>query len=367
MKVPFIDFNYELEGNEEEYSELLLNHIRNGEFIGGNAVSEFEDSLAEYLQTENVISVGNGTDALIIALESLELTKKEVIVPAFSFFATSEAIVQAGLVPKFVDVSIEDCNIDTAQIEKNISKNTGAILPVHLFGKSSNMTEILSLSEKYNLNIVEDTAQSFGTKFNENFLGTIGDVGCLSFFPTKTLGAYGDGGAIVTDNKKIAERARMLKNHGASKKYYNEIIGYNSRLDSLQASFLNIKIKNVNKLISLRKEAGEFYNKIFEDNDKLTILSNNDSTFNYYSIIIKNDMRDELQNYLTGEGIACAIYYPRTLPSLPAHNVPDSFPNAEFLSNNILSIPIFPSIQQKQQIYVAEKINEFFSIKKLKQ
>ena len=154
MKVPFIDFNYELEGNEEEYSELLLNHIRNGEFIGGNAVSEFEDSLAEYLQTENVISVGNGTDALIIALESLELTKKEVIVPAFSFFATSEAIVQAGLVPKFVDVSIEDCNIDTAQIEKNISKNTGAILPVHLFGKSSNMTEILSLSEKYKLNIV---------------------------------------------------------------------------------------------------------------------------------------------------------------------------------------------------------------------
>jgi len=360
MKVPFIDFSYEFEGNEDDYSELLLRHLRNGEFIGGKAVSEFEENLSKYLNTENVISVGNGTDALIIALESLELENKEVIVPAFSFFATSEAIVQAGLVPKFVDVSIEDCNIDTAQIEKNISKNTGAILPVHLFGKSSDMAEISSIADKYNLKIVEDTAQSFGTIYNEKFLGTIGDVGCFSFFPTKTLGAYGDGGAIITDNKKIAERARMLKNHGASKKYYNEIIGYNSRLDSIQASFLNMKLEKINKLISLRKKAGEFYNKILKDNENLTIVGNQDSSFNYYSIIIKNGSRDELQTYLTESEISSTIYYPRTLPSLPAHDVKESFPNAEFLSKNILALPIFPSIQENQQLYVAEKINDFF-------
>jgi len=242
MKVPFIDFSFELKNNEDDYSELLLRHLKNGEFIGGKAVSEFEKNLSQYLKTENVISVGNGTDALIIALESLELENKEVIVPAFSFFATSEAIVQAGLVPKFVDVSIEDCNIDIEQIEKNISKNTGAILPVHLFGKSSDMTEILLIADKYSLKIIEDTAQSFGTVYDEKFLGTIGDVGCFSFFPTKTLGAYGDGGAIVTDNKRVAERARMLKNHGASRKYYNELIGYNSRLDSIHASFLKLKL-----------------------------------------------------------------------------------------------------------------------------
>ena len=360
MKVPFIDFSYELEGNEDDYSELLFKHLRNGEFIGGNAVTEFEENLSKYLNTENVISVGNGTDALIIALESLELENKEVVVPAFSFFATSEAIVQAGLVPKFIDVSIEDCNIDSAQIENNISENTGAILPVHLFGKSSDMAEISSIAAKYNLKIVEDTAQSFGTIYNEKFLGTIGDVGCFSFFPTKTLGAYGDGGAIITNNKKIAERARMLKNHGASKKYYNEIIGYNSRLDSIQASFLNMKLEKINKLISLRKKAGEFYNKILKDNENLTIVGNQDSSFNYYSIIIKNGSRDELQTYLTESEISSTIYYPRTLPSLPAHDVKESFPNAEFLSKNILALPIFPSIQENQQLYVAEKINDFF-------
>jgi len=360
MKVPFIDFSYELEGNEDDYSELLFKHLRNGEFIGGNAVTEFEENLSKYLNTENVISVGNGTDALIIALESLELENKEVVVPAFSFFATSEAIVQAGLVPKFIDVSIEDCNIDSAQIENNISENTGAILPVHLFGKSSDMAEISSIADKYNLKIVEDTAQSFGTIYDEKFLGTIGDVGCFSFFPTKTLGAYGDGGAIITNNKKIAERARMLKNHGASKKYYNEIIGYNSRLDSIQASFLNMKLKKINKLISLRKKAGEFYNKILKDNENLTIVGNQDSSFNYYSIIIKNGSRDELQTYLTESEISSTIYYPRTLPSLPAHDVKESFPNAEFLSKNILALPIFPSIQENQQLYVAEKINDFF-------
>ena len=360
MKVPFIDFSFELENKEDDYSDLLLKHLRNGEFIGGDAVSEFEDNLSKYLNTENVISVGNGTDALVIALESLELENKEVIVPAFSFFATSEAIVQAGLVPKFIDVSIEDCNIDSAQIENNISENTGAILPVHLFGKSSDMAEISSIADKYNLKIVEDTAQSFGTIYNEKFLGTIGDVGCFSFFPTKTLGAYGDGGAIITDNKKIAERARMLKNHGASKKYYNEIIGYNSRLDSIQASFLNMKLEKINKLISLRKKAGEFYNKILKDNENLTIVGNQDSSFNYYSIIIKNGSRDELQTYLTESEISSTIYYPRTLPSLPAHDVKESFPNAEFLSKNILALPIFPSIQENQQLYVAEKINDFF-------
>ena len=360
MKVPFIDFSIEYEGNEKEYSELLLKHLKEGEFIGGNSVAEFENSLSEYLSVENVISVGNGTDALIIALESLELERKEVIVPAFSFFATSEAIVQAGLVPKFIDVSIDDCNIDVDQIENNITKKTGAILPVHLFGKSSNMNEILSLATKYKLKIVEDTAQSFGTQYNNKFLGTIGDIGCFSFFPTKTLGAYGDGGAITTDNKKLADRARMLKNHGASRKYFNEIIGYNSRLDSIQASFLSMKLKKMTEFISLRKKAGNFYNKLLEKNENLIIVDNHESSFNYYSIVLKNGDRDELQNYLNEAGVSTAIYYPKTLPSLPAHNVTKKFPNAEFLSKNILSIPIFPSIEEDQQIYVADKIKEFY-------
>ncbi len=360
MKVPFIDFTFELEGNEKAYSDLLLDHISNGEFIGGKAVKEFEDKLSKFLNIENVISVGNGTDALIIALESLNLEKKEVIVPAFSFFATSEAIVQAGLIPKFIDVSLQDCNINIKEIEKNISKKTGAILPVHLFGKSCDMTPILSIAEENDLKIVEDTAQSFGTMYEQKYLGTIGDVGCFSFFPTKTLGAYGDGGAIVTNDKKIAERARMLKNHGASKKYFNEVIGYNSRLDSIQASFLDMKLKKINELITLRKDAGIFYNKMLEDNENITIVNNHESTFNYYSIIINQGSRDELQTYLTEEGISTSVYYPKTLPSLPAHNIQESFPNAEYISTKIISLPIFPSISESQQIYVVEKLNNYF-------
>ena len=258
MKVPFIDFRYDYEGNEKNYSDILIRHIKNGEFIGGDSLLKFEENLSRYLNVKNIITVGSGTDALIIALESLELTKKEVIVPAFSFFATSEAIIQAGLIPKFVDVSIEDCNIDPEEIENNISEDTGAILPVHLFGKSANMIKILSISKSHNLKIIEDTAQAFGTKENGKFLGTIGDVGCLSFFPTKTLGAYGDGGAIVTNDEKITQRAKMLKNHGASKKYYNEVIGYNSRLDSIQASFLDMKLQKIDKNISERTKAGKF-------------------------------------------------------------------------------------------------------------
>ena len=257
-------------------------------------------------------------------------------------------------------MSLQDCNINIKEIEKNISKKTGAILPVHLFGKSCDMTPILSIAEENDLKIVEDTAQSFGTMYEQKYLGTIGDVGCFSFFPTKTLGAYGDGGAIVTNDKKIAERARMLKNHGASKKYFNEVIGYNSRLDSIQASFLDMKLKKINELITLRKDAGIFYNKMLEDNENITIVNNHESTFNYYSIIINQGSRDELQTYLTEEGISTSVYYPKTLPSLPAHNIQESFPNAEYISTKIISLPIFPSISESQQIYVVEKLNNYF-------
>lgn len=360
MKVPFIDFRYDYEGNEKKYSDILIRHIKNGEFIGGDSLLKFEENLSRYLNVKNIITVGSGTDALIIALESLELNKKEVIVPAFSFFATSEAIIQAGLVPKFVDVSIEDCNIDPEEIENNISENTGAILPVHLFGKSANMIKLLSISKSHNLRIVEDTAQAFGTKVNGKFSGTIGDVGCLSFFPTKTLGAYGDGGAIITNDEKITQRAKMLKNHGASKKYYNEVIGYNSRLDSIQASFLDLKLQKINENISDRIKAGKFYNEILKDNENINIINNQDSSFNYYSILIKRGYRDKLQNYLNEADISSNVYYPKTLPSLPAHGITKTFPNAEYLAENILSIPIFPSIKEEQQLFVAEKINDFF-------
>jgi len=360
LKVPFIEFDYELKSFKNEYSSLLKKHIENSEFIGGESVKIFEENLSNYLDVEHVITVGNGTDALLIGLEALSLEKKEILVPSFSFFATSEAIVKAGLHPVFVDIRFSDCNIDTDKLEEKITENTGAILPVHLFGNSSEMNKILNISYKYNLRVIEDVAQAFGTKFNDKYLGTLGDIGCFSFFPTKTLGAYGDGGAIVTNNAKFASTSRMIKNHGAKEKYNNELFGYNSRLDSIQASILNLKLSKIDQWISKRIQAGKFYDKNFENIKEIQILQNKNSTFNYYSILIKNKQRDNLAQYLKDKDIENAVYYPKTLPSLPAHSINQSFPVSEQICNEILSLPIWPNISKDQLQYVVRTVKEFF-------
>ena len=361
MKVPFIDFDYELDSLKPNFESLFIEHIEKGEFIGGESVNVFEENLRNYLNVEHVITVGNGTDALLISLLSLNLQKKEVIVPSFSFFATSEAIVQAGLIPIFVDIDRTNCNIDVTRIEEKITPNTGAILPVHLFGNSANMNEILKLAKKYDLKIVEDVAQAFGSNYENKKLGTIGDVGCFSFFPTKTLGAYGDAGAIATNNSRFAEQARMYKNHGAKTKYFNEVFGYNSRLDSIQASVLDLKLKNIDNWIEKRIASGKFYDNSFKNQNGLSLLNNKNSTFNYYSVLVSNSKRDLLKEYLSSKEIAVAIYYPKTLPSLPAHSIEESFPVAEKVCNEILSLPLWPGIKEEQLNYVVESIIEFFN------
>lgn len=363
MKVPFIDFNYELVEFEDEYKNLLIKHVERGEFIGGDSVKTFENKLREYLNVKHVVSVGNGTDALLISLLSLNLDKKNVIVPAFSFFATSEAVVQAGLNPIFVDIKREDCNINVDEIEKNIDENTGAILPVHLFGNPANLDRIQQLAIKYDLKIIEDVAQSFGSEFKGKKLGTIGDAGCFSFFPTKTLGAYGDGGAIATNNDFIAENASIYKNHGSKTKYLNDVFGYNSRLDSIQASILNLKINKIDKWIQNRIAAGNYYDESLVKLKEIEILDNSNSTFNYYSILIKNNLRNNLQTYLNDNNISTAIYYPKTLPSLKAHNIKKVFPVAEKICEDIISLPIWPNISNQELDYTISKIFEFFKNK----
>ena len=361
MKVPFIEFDYELDTNKKELSNLLEKHILNGDFIGGKNVEAFEQNLSEYLNVKYCISVGNGTDALMIALSALNLERKEVIVPAFSFFATSEAIVQVGLEPVFVDINLKDCNIDVNKIEEKINKNTGAILPVHLFGNSAEMKKIKDLADKYNLKIVEDVAQSFGTKYFNKSLGTIGDAGCFSFFPTKTLGAYGDGGAIVTNDDEIYKKSLMIRNHGAKTKYFNEVFGYNSRLDSIQASILNLKLAKIDLWIDKRINAGKYYDKKLTEIKGIELLDNSNSTYNYYSLFIKEGRRDDFNKHLSDKDVSSAIYYPRTLPSLPAHGIKEKFSQAEKACEEIISIPIWPNIKQSQLDYVCEVIQNFFN------
>jgi len=360
MNIPLINFKYEQEEFGEIYADLLKNHVENGQFIGGESVNNFEKNLADFLNVKNVVSVGNGTDALLVSLEALQLENKEVIVPSFSFFATSEAIVKAGLTPVFVDINRHDCNINTEIIEEYITNNTGAILPVHLYGNAANMSDIEKIAQAFNLRIVEDVAQSFGSKYDNKFLGTIGDFGCFSFFPTKTLGAYGDGGAIVTNDDDLATTARMLKNHGAKKKYYNELFGYNSRLDSIQASILSLKLTKINQWIDQRVKIGNFYDSQFKSIDEIQLLNNSDSTFNYYSIFVLNNLRDNFKSYLDEQGVDNAIYYPKTLPSLPAHNDKRTFPVAEKACKEIISLPIWPGMSNDQRDYVVEVTKNFF-------
>ncbi len=360
MKIPLINFKYEQEEFGEIYADLLNNHVETSQFIGGESVNNFEKNFADFLNVKNVVSVGNGTDALLVSLEALQLKKKEVIVPSFSFFATSEAIVKAGLIPVFVDINSIDCNINTEIIEEHITNNTGAILPVHLYGNAANMNDIKKIAQTFNLRIVEDVAQSFGSKYDNKFLGTIGDFGCFSFFPTKTLGAYGDGGAIVTNNDDLASTARMLKNHGAKKKYYNELFGYNSRLDSIQASILSLKLTKINQWIDQRVKIGNFYDSQFKSIDDIQLLNNANSTFNYYSIFVLNNLRDNFKSHLDEQGIANAIYYPKTLPSLPAHNDNRTFPVAEKACKEIISLPIWPGMSNDQRDYVVEVTKNFF-------
>lgn len=364
--IPLVSFEGELKLLKNNYSKAFNNQLSKGEFIGGKAVSNFENKIREVFSIDNVISVGNGTDALVIGLESVKnkfkLSKGKVIVPAFSFFSSSEAIVQAGFEPLFIDVEKSTGNIDTTQINDILSSDVVGILPVHLFGKSCNMEMLNKIKNENELFIVEDVAQAFGAKFNNQLVGTYGDAGCFSFFPSKILGGFGDGGMIITNDDKISDFARMLKNHGSKIKYENELVGYNSRLDSLQAAMLSEKLNLIDSFIESRKIVGNYYIDLLKDNENITLMDYKDSVFNYFTIQI-NEKRDELANYLQSKNISTAIYYPKTLPSLKAHaNIKqeNKFSNAEYLSKTVLSLPIWSMMEKDIAERVVHEIDNFY-------
>ena len=368
--IPLVSFKEEMESLKKDFLKAFDEQLDKGEFIGGISVQNFESNFSKYLSTQSTVGVGNGTDALVIALESLKhkykITKGKVIVPSFSFFATSEAIVKAGLDPEFVDVSLDTGNISTQLIEDKINEEVVGILPVHLFGKSSEMGQILDLKNKYNLFIVEDVAQAFGAKYEGKPLGTIGDAGCYSFFPTKILGAFGDGGAIVSDDLEIVEYSKMLRSHGSRIKYSNEIFGYNSRLDSVRR-FLDIKLRMIDQMIASRIEIGNYYISKLEGIEDIKFLDYKESVFNYFTFLVPEN-RDKLINYLNSKNISTAIYYPKPLPSLEAHRINNdsdsNFPNAKYLSENIMSIPIWPNMSFEIVDIVVNEITNFFNSKK---
>jgi dTDP-4-amino-4,6-dideoxygalactose transaminase len=360
---------------KKEIDDSVLKCIKDGNYINGPEVTSLEENLKIYLNVKHVIACANGTDALQIALMSLGLNVgDEIICPAFTYIATAEVIALLGLVPILVEVDSRTFNIQVEAIEKAITSRTRVIIPVHLYGQASNMDEILFLAKKYSLFVIEDNAQSFGAEvklINGVTLkaGTIGDIGTTSFFPSKILGCFGDGGAIFTNNNNLANKIRMIANHGQERKYFHKVLGCNSRLDSIQASILNIKLKYIDNYINARQSMANFYDKGLSSIEDINIPyrnKNNTHVFHQYTIKIKNNKRNDLKKYLEKSLIPCMIYYP--LPVYKQEAFSKYFKNlkpikiVEDLCSEVISLPIHTEQNIFEQEYICNKINDFFKI-----
>lgn len=355
-----------------EINAAMQNVIDESAFIKGKALSDFEFNLANYLGSKHVIGVANGTDALQIALMALGLKPgDEVIVPAFTYVATAEVIGLLGLIPVMVDVSEDHFCIDIDSMKSALTPKTKAIVPVHLYGQSAPMEEIIDFANENRLFIIEDNAQALGATytFSDKSIkktGTMAHIGCTSFFPSKNLGCFGDGGAIMTQNDELAEKIKMIANHGQSKKYVHDVLGVNSRLDTIQAAVLDVKLKYLDDFAERRNGAADFYDNymtLFPEIEipKRVLYSNH--VFHQYTIRVKNGKRDALKDYLNSVGIPSMVYYPIPLYKQKAfakYHVGQELPITEKLCNEVLSLPIHTEMKDETQKYILDKINTFY-------
>lgn len=371
--IQMVDLVSQYQKIQDEMDTAILDVVRSAKFIKGPIVKQFEANLANYLGVKHVIGCANGTDALQIALMALGLKPgDEVIVPAFTYVATAEVIGLLNLKPIMVDVDPNTFNTTLAHLEKAITPNTKAIVPVHLFGQSSEMEPILAFAKKHKLYIIEDNAQAIGANytFSNGTIaksGTVGDIGCTSFFPSKNLGCYGDGGAIFTNDDNLAEKIRMIANHGQKKKYHHAVIGCNSRLDSIQAAVLDVKLKYLDGYSEARQQVAVNYDKAFEGINQLQIPTrevNSTHVFHQYTLIVKDGRRDELIAYLKELGIPTGVYYPIPLYQQEAFKeyVADNFKleATEMLCQSVISLPIHTEMNKEIQDFIIQSILNFF-------
>jgi dTDP-4-amino-4,6-dideoxygalactose transaminase len=363
----FLDLQSQYQSIKGEIDEAIQKVLNKGVFIGGEEVKKLEKDIADFCNVKYGIGVNSGTDALFLALKALGVGEgDEVITTPFTFIATAEVIVNLGAKPVFVDINPKTFNIDVNKIEEKITDKTKVILPVHLFGQSAEMDKIMELADKYNLKVVEDAAQAIGAKYKDKRVGGIGDIGCFSFYPTKNLGAYGDGGMIVTDNEEIYSKIKLLKNHGSSKedKYLNLVSGYNSRLDTIQAAILNVKFKYLEEWTEQRIKNAEHYNEQFKNIDGIITPYRGPYNYHVYNqYVIRAERRDELKKYLEKEGLPTKVYY-----SLPLHLQPafdflgygeGDLIKSEKASREVLSLPI-GGLEDKDQDLIIKKIKDFY-------
>ena len=367
-----VDLVSQYKNIQEEVDNAILNVVGSAAYIRGSEVKGLEEELAAYLGIKHVITCGNGTDALQISLMALGLKPgDEVISASFTFIATVEVIALLGLKPVMVDVDPSTFNIDPKAIENAITDKTKAIIPVHLFGQCGNMDAIMEVAKKHDLYVIEDTAQAISAAYTNNNgetkkAGTIGHIGCTSFFPSKNLGCYGDGGAIFTEDDKIAEMLRMVANHGMKKRYYHEVIGVNSRLDNLQAAVLRIKLRLLDNYKAARNTVADFYDNAFKDIEELSIPERNPKSshaFHQYTLKCNGIDRDGLKEHLAERDIPAMVYYPVPLHMQEAFiNHPSfkqtSLPVTEDLAKKVISLPIHTEMKEEQLVLITETIKE---------
>ncbi len=393
MNISLIDLKRQYENIKEETNKEVLSVLENAQYIMGENVKEFEREFSNYIGVKNAISVGNGTDALILALKALGIGEgDEVITTAYTFFATAEAIAYVGATPVFVDVDLDTYNIDPSLIEEKISSKTKVILAVHIFGNPCKMDDINAIARKHDLYVIEDAAQAIGCKYKGNMIGTLSDIACFSFFPTKNLGCAGDGGMLATNDDELATILRALKVHGSGEnglrayniingieeevevdesadntvynplKYYNYLIGQNSRLDEIQAAILRIKLRHLEKWTENRIENAKKYNEKLKD-VLVTPKKEEDSRHVYHLYIVQSENREKMVDYLKEKGIATGVYYPVPMHLQkvfkPLGYKPEDCPNADYLSKRTFALPMFPELRYDEIEYIAKCILEY--------
>ena len=391
MNIPLIDLKAQYESLAEDLDKAALGVLSSANYIMGKTVTDFEKEFADFIGVKHAISVGNGTDALVLALKSMGIGEgDEVITTPFTFFATAETISAVGATPVFVDVDKETFNIDVTKIEEKITSKTKAIMPVHIFGQSADMDEINEIAKKHNLYVIEDACQAIGGKYRGRKIGTLGDVACFSFFPTKNLGCAGDGGMIVTDNDEIAIIARALRTHGSGEngqkaynllnnieeeiktaegandtvynplKYYNYLIGYNTRLDAIQAAILSVKLKEIDSWNAKRREIVELYNEALQNSDLVTPVARDYNDHVYHMYILQSENREEVLTKLKEAGIATGVYYPVPLHLQKVYKnlgyKEGDMPVSEYLSHRTFAIHVYPELTKEQIDYIISKL-----------
>lgn len=371
-KIQMVDLMTQYEKIKPEVDAVILDILKSAQFINGPEVKSFQEELEAYLGVKHVIPCANGTDALQIALMALGLKPgDEVITPSFTYIATTEVIALLGLKPVFVEVDRDTFCVDPSALEAAITDKTKAIVPVHLYGQAANMDAIMEVANKYNLAVVEDNAQAIGSDYYHNDgsvskTGTIGHIGCTSFFPSKNLGCYGDGGALFTNDDELAAQIRMIANHGQSKRYYHDVVGCNSRLDSIQAGVLRIKLRELDNYIAARRSVADYYDKFFEKYDGVkTPVRGAESkhVFHQYTLTLEGIDRDALNAYLAERDIPSMIYYP-----VPAHRQKmfESFGSestdlqiTDWLTERVISLPIHTEMEEEQLALICKTVAEF--------